>query len=147
MATQYETHNLVTEKTNPVPFPDSPLQSATPPQPHPASSYITGLRQAEKARDLEPTWPAGRMLPPPSSGQVTAFTHCWKLDSLGGSEFFQFSVLRLDLSPPCQLSSRKTQPLPLLTQIPTWVQTRAIISTPSSITSSATSPANLSLAI
>ena len=75
------------------------------------------------------------------SDQVTAFTHQRKLipwvglhSELLGTRIFWFSVLHSDLSPPCQLSSRKTQIL-------TWVQTLAIISTPSSITSSASSPA------
>lgn len=64
------------------------------------------------------------------SGQVTAFTHHWKLiprvglhSEFLGARIVWFSVLHLDLSPACQLSSRKTQPLHLLTQIPTWVQT------------------------
>lgn len=64
------------------------------------------------------------------SGQVTAFTHHWKLiprvglhSEFLGTRIFWFSVLHLDLSPACQLSSRKTRPLHLLTQIPTWVQT------------------------
>lgn len=37
-------------------------------------------------------------------------------------ESFRFSVLHLDLSPACWLSSRKPQPLHLLAQIPTCVQ-------------------------
>lgn len=46
------------------------LHSQRPLQPHPASSYITELQDAEKAEDLPPAWTPGRMLIPPCSGQV-----------------------------------------------------------------------------
>ena len=81
VATQYKTHNLVTAKTSPVPFPNSPLQAVTPPHPQPASSYITGLQEAEKAGDIEPTWPLGRTPQPPSLAKSlpTPITGNWSL--------------------------------------------------------------------
>lgn len=74
-------------------------------------------------------WPSHGLQPPEETDPLGGLH-----SELLGSRSLWFSVLHSDLSPPCQLSSRKTQIL-------TWVQTLAIISTPSSITSSASSPA------
>ena len=104
------------------------------------ASTSQGSRRQKRLEILSPPGP-GKDAATTESDQVTAFTHQRKLipwvglhSELLGTRIFWFSVLHSDLSPPCQLSSRKTQIL-------TWVQTLAIISTPSSITSSASSPA------